>query len=52
MKEKLELINGRTEQGKRELKIEMLITTDTRNKLVAFLQEYIDVFAVGFVEIL
>jgi hypothetical protein len=45
------LINVGTKQDKRELKIRMLITANMRNELVAFLQEYIDVFAWSYVDI-
>jgi hypothetical protein len=45
------LINVGTKQDKRELKIRMLITANMRNELVAFLPEYIDVFAWSYVDI-
>jgi len=45
------LINVGTKQDKRELKIRMLITANMRNELVAFLQEYIDVFTWSYVDI-
>ena len=45
------MINVGTKQDKRELKIRMLITANMRNELVAFLQEYIDVFAWSYVDI-
>ena len=50
-KRRLELINVGTKQDKRELKIRMLITANMRNELVAFLPEYIDVFAWSYVDI-
>jgi len=50
-KRRLELINVGTKQDKREMKISMLITANMRNELVAFLPEYIDVFAWSYVDI-
>jgi len=39
-------------QSKKDLKIGMLIFTDERNNLVAFLREYIDVFSWFYVDML
>jgi hypothetical protein len=41
-----------TDKSQKDLKIGMLIFTDERNNLVAFLREYIDVFAWSYVDML
>jgi hypothetical protein len=45
-------MNMGTDQSKKDLKIGMLIFTDERNNSVAFLREYIDVFAWSYVDML
>jgi hypothetical protein len=43
--EVLDVINLRTEQDKKELKIGTLITVEEREGLISLLQEYMDIFA-------
>jgi len=49
-KEEIELINVGTELDKRELKIGKLVIADIRTKLIALLQEYVDVFAWSYAD--
>ena len=50
VKEELELININTEHDKKELKIRMLISIEVQIKLVALLQEYVDIFAWSYAD--